>query len=418
MFFSVRDARAALLATILVASASSGVAQVPTAPILTLEEALRRGIASAPVLAQARAGIDAERGRLAQARSFPNPEAVIEAENFAGNRGFSGFDGAEVTVSIEQPIELGGKRAARVAAGRFGLEAAEVRANLARLDFEAAIRRAYAQAAATQERVSIARGESETAEEIYGAVAKLVTAGREPPLREVRARVEQATTRAAALTAAREYEAARRQLAAMVGGSDGAFTVDAAVLYRPVSPQAVGDVVSADVTLASLEAERARAQVRIERAGRISDPRLTGGVRRLEAEDATALVAGVALPLPLFNRNGGNIAAAAAEARRAEAALAQAEIEARARAANARGALETALAQSETFASAVIPAAEEGLRIARLGYAAGKFPYIELLEAQRALSAARRQRVDAALEVARASADLDRAVGRSIFPES
>lgn len=418
MFFSVRDARAALLATILVASASSVVAQVPTAPVLTLDEALRRGFASAPVLAQARAGIDVERGRLTQARSFPNPEAVIEAENFAGNRDFSGFDGAEVTVSIEQPIEIGGKRAARVAAGRVGLEAAEVRASLARLDFEAAVRRAYAQAAAAQERVLVAQGDSETAEEIYGAVAKLVTAGREPPLREVRARVEQATTKAASLTAAREYAAALRQLAAIVGGSEGAFSVDAAVLYRPVSTQAVEDAMSADVTLASLEAERARAQVRIERAGRISDPRLTGGVRRLEAEDATALVAGVALPLPLFNRNGGNIAAAAAEARRAEAALAQAEIEARVRAANARGTLETALAQSETFASAVIPAAEEGLRIARLGYAAGKFPYIELLEAQRALSAARRQRIDAALEVTRASADLDRAVGRSIFPES
>jgi outer membrane protein, heavy metal efflux system len=416
MFFSVRDTRAALVTATVAVLAPSVSAQAQTAPVLTLDDALRRSLAVAPVLAQARAGIDAERGRLAQARAFPNPEAAIEAENFAGSRELSGFDGAEVTVSIEQPIELGGKRAARVAVGRAALEAAEVRARLARLDLEGAVRRTYAQAAAAQERVSIAEAEAKTADEIYDAVSKLVAAGREPPLREARARVEQATAKAAALTAAREHEAARRQLAALIGG-DGNFTVDANALNRPVTAQAGDPADPVDVALALLEAERARAQVRVERAGRLPDPRLTGGVRRLEAEDSTALVAGVALPLPLFNRNGGNIAAAAAEARRAEAALAQAELEARVRSANARGALETAQAQAQTFASAVIPAAEEALRVARLGYAAGKFPYIELLEAQRALGQARRQRVDAALEVARASTDLDRALGRSLLPE-
>lgn len=414
----VRWARTALVASAIVA-AYPAAAQMPGAqPTLTLEAALRRALEQAPALAQARAGLDAERGRLAQARLRPNPEAVLDAENFAGNRSMQGFDAAEVTVALEQPIELGGKRAARIAVGRAGVAAAEVRSTLARLDLEQAVRRAYAAAAAAQERLELARAEARTADDIADAVTKLVTGGREPPLRQARARVEQATARAGVLSAERELEAARRALAVLAGETDAAFTVDGASLYRfAATPGAAVSGDAADVILARQEAERARAQVRVERSARTPDPRVTAGVRRLEAEDATALVAGVAVPLPLLNRNGGNIAAANAEVVRAEAALRQAEVEAAVRASSARGALETARAQAETFQTAVIPAAEEGLRVARLGYAAGKFQYLELLEAQRALAQARRQRVDAALEVQRASADLDRALGRSLLPE-
>ena len=63
----------------------------------------------------------------------------------------------------------------------------------------------------------------------------------------------------------------------------------------------------------------AQQRLRLARTERVPDVRLSLGVRRLAAEDATAMVAGVAIPFPLFNRNGGNIAAAAADARSAEA---------------------------------------------------------------------------------------------------
>lgn len=420
MFRYVRWSRAAVLA-LSVFAASAGEAQAPVAPpILTLDAALRQAIEQAPLLAQARANTDAERGRLAQARRWPNPEASLQAENFAGSRELSGFDGAEVTAQLEQPLEVGGKRSARIAAGRAGVEIAELRAAVARLDLEQAVRRAYAETAAAQERGVLAREEARTNEEIASAVAKLVAAGREPPLREARSRVERTTAQAAALAADRDYLNARRRLAALSGQTDTQFAVAPEVLANSAAGPAVASAEvknPIDIEVVEKEVQRARAQVRVERAARIPDPRVTAGVRRLEADNATALVAGVAFPLPVFNANGGAIAAAAADVRRAEAAVKQAEVDTQVRASSARSSLETATAQAAAFASAAIPAAEEAVRVARLGYAAGKFSYLELLEASRALAQARRQRIDAQLEVARAAADLDRALGRSMIPE-
>src|SRR3546814_4799482 len=43
----------------------------------------------------------------------PNPSLAIDAENVAGSGPYRALGGAEVTATIELPIELGGKRSAR-----------------------------------------------------------------------------------------------------------------------------------------------------------------------------------------------------------------------------------------------------------------------------------------------------------------
>ena len=53
--------------------------------------------------------------------------------------------------------------------------------------------------------------------------------------------------------------------------------------------------------------------------------------------------------------------------------------------------------------------AEEALRLASVGYAAGKFSLIELIDAQAALTATRKSLIDARLDRARALAALIRA---------
>ena len=57
----------------------------------------------------------------------------------------------------------------------------------------------------------------------------------------------------------------------------------------------------------------------------------------------------------------------------------------------------------------MVPGAAEALRIARLGYAAGRFPYSDLLMAQRGYAEARRARLSAARDAELASAERDRA---------
>ncbi|MGC7532784.1 TolC family protein, partial [Pandoraea pneumonica] len=62
-----------------------------------------------------------------QARARPNPSVSVYAENFAGDPVRNARDQQQTTFQIDQPIELGGKRSARIAAGEAGIAAANAR---------------------------------------------------------------------------------------------------------------------------------------------------------------------------------------------------------------------------------------------------------------------------------------------------
>ena len=66
----------------------------------------------------------------------------------------------------------------------------------------------------------------------------------------------------------------------------------------------------------------------------------------------------------------------------------------------------------------ILPGATEALRISRAGYTAGRFSYLDLLAAQRAVAEAGRGLAEARRDRAIAEAERDRALGRTPFPES
>src|SRR5690349_5024982 len=76
--------------------------------------------ATAPRLAESQASIRAAQGLALQAGLRPNPSAGLEFENIGIKEKDVGAAEFQATLSIGQPIELGGKRAARVAAGQAG----------------------------------------------------------------------------------------------------------------------------------------------------------------------------------------------------------------------------------------------------------------------------------------------------------
>jgi len=121
-----------------------------------------------------------------------------------------------------------------------------------------------------------------------------------------------------------------------------------------------------------------------------------------------ALVGGISMQIPLFDRNQGNIAAArsnvaAAEARRANA-LANVTVRAR----NAIAAVEAAEARVRALEGAAIPEAFEALRLAQSSYREGRASLIELLDAQNAYTTAEAALIDARLALALATAELGR----------
>jgi cobalt-zinc-cadmium efflux system outer membrane protein len=150
-----------------------------------------------------------------------------------------------------------------------------------------------------------------------------------------------------------------------------------------------------ETDIARAERVAAEAEIVRERSLRVPDPTVSAGVRRFEESNDNAFVVGVSIPLPIRNRNQGNILAAQARARAAGAREAVALADYRQAVAEARAAYLSAEVKASTLASGSLPQADEALRLAQIGYRNGKFPLLEVLAAADARDAIRRSLIDA-----------------------
>jgi cobalt-zinc-cadmium efflux system outer membrane protein len=408
-------ASATLSAPILVTPIVSSEALAQQAAPLTLQEAITRAVEADPGLRAAGAGVDAARGGVRQARARPNPELSAEVENFNGTGELRGFSGAETTFGLSQEIELGGRRGARMRLADRELHGAELDRVLRGLDLIRDVQTAYYDALGAEELVAIARERLTTAEALNTSVARRVAAARDPLMAGARAEAGVAEARIALTRAQSEAATARARLASFIGGDEGLTLVAADFAlprasdheHRPISDQ------SPDIARLTTERDRFGAAVSVERSLAWQNPTLSFGYRRFEDRDGDgALVAGMSIPLGVFDRNQGAVARARAEQRRAEF-----EVEAARRSLTREySALERAIASDATAVRAteeeVIPQAERALALAQDGYNRGAFSYLDVLEAQRALSDARQTRVESLRSYHSNEAALDRLTAR------
>lgn len=380
--------------------------EAPLPATLTLEQALEEAEARSPAIIAARAAVEAAEGRLRQAGFRTNPEVSVEVENFAGTGALSGLRRTESTVALNQRLDLGGRRPARVGVARAELTAQQLRLSIARADLAQGVREQFARAVAARERLQLAQESEARARELARIATELVEAGREPPLRALRARAAAAQAAAELETARAEERASRATLASLFGVSTPVEGVTGPLL--DLEPRSIDPEQSLEVQLAEAERLGAEAVLRQEEANRRLDPAVGLGVRHVRETGDVALVGGVSMPLPLFNRNQGNIAAARANVRAAEARRAGALATVTVRVRNAIANVEAAEARVEALERAALPEASEALRLAQIAYREGRASLLELLDVQTTYTNAQAALTEARLALALATAELGR----------
>lgn len=395
------------LRTALLAGTLMSIGAPAAAEPISLGEALSQGRAASPRITRAEAEVRAAEGRALQAGLSPNPSLGVEVENFSGTGPYRSFRQTETTLALSQEFELGGKRRARkaVAAAELDFWRLALSREQAVLDYD--IRVAHAELAAAEARGTLARDTLGRARELSRVAKELVDAGRDPPLRKLRADALLAEAEAELARAAGAFISARRKLALLAGSSDPELTAAPSSDEQP--PTLPPETPSLDERLATAEREAAQARVSLAKAEAVPNVTASGGVRRFREGGETAIVAGISIPLPFRNRNQGNIAAARAETDAAGAVLAQTRLDANF---NRRDAELMVTAANERVAALSGPGlaqAEEAARLADIGYRAGKFSLVELIDTQEALNSARRNLIEAQLDRARALAALARA---------
>ncbi len=396
-------------------------------PPLTRADAIARALGDDPRLGAADAARRAAEARVRQAGRLPNPALDIVVENVEGSGPYQAWERGEATYSLTQRLELGGDRSARRRLAERDLDAARLGADIERLDLIEEVEASYIDAQAAEAARLVAEERLAVAQELADAARRRVAAARDPLMAGSRAQARLAEAQIDADAARLAALAARARLASYWGGGDD-FSIDIASFERigGATPRLDEDAglrgrladaatlhqgPSPDLALADLDRARADAGVAVERARSIPDPDVQLGWRSFNESDETAFVFGFSVPLQLWDRNTDGVAQA-----RAESARAGFEASARARAiARERAMLavqvETARAEVEALDASVLPNVEAALQSAREGYAMGAFAYLDVLEAQRALTDARMRRISALRSYHRADAALARIAG-------
>jgi cobalt-zinc-cadmium efflux system outer membrane protein len=243
-----------------------------------------------------------------------------------------------------------------------------------------------------------------------------VRAGAVSPVEEERARVNLERVRLQLAREARALELARAQLAATWGEPSPQFTRALGELDTLAPTPDVARLeaaVSDSPELARWNAEigQREAALALERARRIPDVTVSVGGRYYADGDDAGLVAGVSVPLPLFDRNRGGVLDAGHRVARTRAEQRLADVSVRAA---LRARYQELLAAREEIAALrdrIIPHAERVFSETRRGYAIGLFRHVEVLDAQRTLFDARRELLDALTAFHLAAIDLERITG-------
>ena len=399
-----------IIAALCAATACVVMAQAQTT-IITLEQAVAAAGGSAPARDGAQAEIDAALAARAVAGLRPNPQLQTQIENIAGAGPYGGFGQAETTVGLAIPIELGGKRAARIGLADAQTGRAQVAAALVAADNRLQVTLLYIEAVAAERRLATARDQDRIAQAARHAAQTRVQAGRASPIEEQRAEVAALTTANGIVQAQRLAMAARANLARRVGLPTDAMLDDAALDRLPPDRHGPAAVTGAGtLALAAADADLgiADAGVTLARSQRVPDLNVGPGIRRLEASNDTAAVFSLSVPIPLFNTGRAAVTQARAERRRAEAQRRMTALDVEQAITDAQAQADNGAATARMASGPALAAAQEAARIARIGYREGKFGQIDLLDAERTLADTRIAAIDALAAYHNARARLER----------
>ena len=297
-------ARTLLCSIIVLLATAQGVG----AQTLTLDAALQTAFANNPDLAAAQWEIDIASGGRQQAGLIPNPVASWDAED-------TRRDTRTTTLKLSQTLELGGKRGARIELATRGQDVAALTLEQRRNGLRAEVIDSYYGALRAQERLDLAQRSLALAERGLVIANGRVNAGKSSPVEATRAQVQLSEIRLELNRAQMGVSDAYRRLAASTGSAAPDFAAVATPSSVPATLPPAAQLLArleqtAELRLAELQILQNEASVGLEKAQRIPDLDVSIGSQYDASVRERVNLVGVSMPIPLFNRNQGNVLAA------------------------------------------------------------------------------------------------------------
>lgn len=356
-----------------------------------------------------------------QAGLFPNPVLTYSFTDLDVGHGTTGPMDAKQLLGVSQAIPLGNRIEAARREAESDAELARVKVDLARRELVVRIDEALARYLGAREHAKLAAEQLRRLEEFLANQKARVDAGTALEADLANARVAAERGRLEAESSKRAVEASETILGAIVGKK-----VDWEHLKTELpadAPRLDADGFLEKALLDSpgviaLEQQALTARATLERTKSERFPDLTVALAGGYAGDRRdgIIEGGIAIPIPLFNRNQYAILAAERDLERAERTVAGQKIDATIACAEAARDYEIARTRVQAYRDRIIPAAVEAAKRTIEAFGLGK-PGIaahEALTAYQALIDVEREHVDARVDLALAIAAIERLTGASL----
>lgn len=337
-----------------------------------------------PTLVQASARVQAARGQYVQVGLYPNPVIGYQGSEM-GNEGRAGQQGG----FIGQEVVTAGKLRLNRDVASQEIRQAEYAWQAQRFRVLTDVRRGFYEVLVAQRALELTEQLVRIGDQGVKAAEELRKAKEVARTDVLQARIEADSAKILLERARNRYTGAWRSLAAVVG--------DPALQPIPLAgglqdgmvqltwEDTVNRLLSTSPQLAGAQAGVARAQAALSRecAGRIPNVDLQAGVQYDNATEDTIASVQVGVPIPIYNRNQGNIRRAQAELTAAQYEVGRVQLALQQRLAAVFEQYATARQQVERYTSDILPNAQESLNLVSAGYRQGEFSYLVLLTAQR-----------------------------------
>ena len=363
-----------------------------------------------PAILQASASAQKAYGYRNQVGRKPNPIVGYQGQQL----GDAGTD--QHIAFVEQDIVMGDKLRKNQSVLNQEIQSQLWEVETQRIRVLTDVRQRFYEALAAQRRKELAIGfETVAAKGVSFAEARMsAKEGTKPEV--LQAEIQLKEVQLQRRNAEAEFRGAWKQLMAVAGMPDvqpGILDGHLSVATADRDWEAIQtQILSSSPELQGARARFARARANLDRqqAQAIPNLSLMLGAGQDNGTGSSMINTQIGLPVPIHNRNQGNIAAAHAEFCRASQDVRRTENAIRSRLAGARRDFEMSAATVLQYEQEILPRAQETLTLAESAYEAGEFDFLQVLIVRRTYFDSNIAYVAAQVDLARSSALVDGSV--------
>jgi len=403
-------------------------------PAITIAQAVQEALQNNPGLLAEKLGIPIAETAAITARLRPNPVVTASSDHLDWlGTGFSEVNGAgptETALRIDVPWERGHKREYRVDTAGYAQKIAEARVadSIRRLRLEVTL--ACIDVMEAKARLDLANDNLKSLEGVVQLNETRLKGGAIPPIELTRSRVAMLQFRGNVKTAELSLTTARIRLQTLLGRGSGQTPIGIIdvsdplkIPLPPTAPtldqiQARAIAVRPDIQAARLDQARSQSELRLQLANGKVDYTAGAEYRRQQGLNGTGNSLGFffSVPLPVFNRNQGEIARVTSEEVQLQKQIDALQSQVSGEVAGAYREYETARQLIGDIESDLLGLSEEARNTTTYVYQAGAGSLLDVLDAQRTFNETMSSYYTAQADYRRAVSRLTSVVGEEVIP--